>query len=223
MDASLRTRHIFGGRSAIVGTQAEACATRGFTLVEMLVALIVGLLVLIGVHQVFVAGVTTQTTASSQMEVDRKAQVAMDEIVRNLRQAAPSIVTLSPAILDDYDSTHRDRIHFAAAPGTDMEPVKLDTDGDGIGDLPQDRRYWLQSSGGTSFNLMRKIGGSGYSGGNVLASGVTELILTFRDSAGNQTNLAKSTARVDTELTIRQGSNWSTLRSTVKLRNYAGS
>jgi len=57
----------------------------GFTLTELLVALLVGLLVLAGVHRVFMAGLTTQNTASLQTEVNRKAQVGLDSIASKLR------------------------------------------------------------------------------------------------------------------------------------------
>lgn len=55
------------------------------TLTELLVAVFVGLLVLAGVHRIFVAGLTTQNTTSIQSEVNRKAQIAVDNIVSKLR------------------------------------------------------------------------------------------------------------------------------------------
>ncbi|UCC67369.1 MAG: hypothetical protein JSV79_09570 [Armatimonadota bacterium] len=60
----------------------------GFTFIEVLVAVIVGLLVLAGLHRVFVSGVTTQRTTSLQTEVNRKAQVAMDDMASRLRGSA---------------------------------------------------------------------------------------------------------------------------------------
>ncbi len=57
----------------------------GFSLVEVLVAVLVGLLVLAGLHRVFVAGLTTQQVTSLQSEVNRKAQVAMDDMISRLR------------------------------------------------------------------------------------------------------------------------------------------
>jgi len=58
---------------------------RGFTLIELLVASIVGLLVLAGVHRIFVAGLTTQNITSLESEVNRRAQVAMDDMMDRLR------------------------------------------------------------------------------------------------------------------------------------------
>jgi type II secretory pathway component PulJ len=57
----------------------------GFTLTELLVAALVGLLVLAGLHRMLVAGLATQTTTSLQTEVNRRAQVAMDDMVDRLR------------------------------------------------------------------------------------------------------------------------------------------
>jgi phosphotransferase system glucose/maltose/N-acetylglucosamine-specific IIC component len=170
-------------------------------MVEMLVAVAVGLLVMVGLHQMFVSTVTTQTTTSSQMEVDRRVQVAMDEITSLLRQAAPSTLLLKPAVLDNYDAQHPDRIHFAGAPSPNLEPGP-------------DVRYWVSTG-----QLRRNIGASGYAGGSVLATGVTDLRFTFYNAAGTQTTAAVETVRVAATLTIRDGRNWSIVQSSVKLRN----
>jgi prepilin-type N-terminal cleavage/methylation domain-containing protein len=60
-------------------------AGSGFTLTELLVSLLVGCLVLAGVHRIFVVGLATQNTTSLQTEVNRKAQVGLDSIVSKLR------------------------------------------------------------------------------------------------------------------------------------------
>jgi len=57
----------------------------GFTLTELLVAALVGLLVLAGLHRILVAGLATQNMTSLQTEVNRRAQVAMDDMVDRLR------------------------------------------------------------------------------------------------------------------------------------------
>ena len=59
--------------------------SRGLTFTEILVAVLVGLLILAGLHRIFVAGLTTQTTTSLQTEVNRKAQVALDHMMDRLR------------------------------------------------------------------------------------------------------------------------------------------
>ena len=67
----------------------------GFTLTELLVGLIVGLLVLAGVHRIFVAGIKTQNTTSLQTEVNRKAQVGIDNMVSRLRGSS-EVLDASP-------------------------------------------------------------------------------------------------------------------------------
>jgi len=73
----------------------SAGANRGFTLIELLVGLLVGLLVLAGVHRIFVAGIKTQNTTSLQTEVNRKAQVAIDNMVSKLRGSS-EVLDASP-------------------------------------------------------------------------------------------------------------------------------
>ncbi len=185
----------------------------GFTITEVLVALFIGLLVMIGLHQMFVAGVSTEATTSSQMEVDRKAQVAMDDITSRLRHASPSTLTGTVAILADYDSAHPDRIDFAGPPGPDLEPPK------DAGNNIIHNRYWLDAG-----SLKRKIGGSGYTGGEVLADSVTQLVFSFyaRDLITKQlvsTNLAHQTVAVQVKLTVEQGRLSSSVQSMVELRN----
>ena len=54
----------------------------------MLVSLILGLTILVGVYKVLSGGIMTQTTVLAQQEINRKAQVGMDEMVRILRGAS---------------------------------------------------------------------------------------------------------------------------------------
>jgi prepilin-type N-terminal cleavage/methylation domain-containing protein len=186
---------------------------RGFTITEVLVALLIGLLVMIGLHQMLVAGVSTETTTSSQMEADRKAQVAMDDITSRLRHASPSTLSATSAVLSDHDSAHPDRIDFAGPPGADLEPPK------DAGDDIIHNRYWLEAG-----TLKRKIGGNNYTGGDVLADNVTQLVFSFyaRDSITKQlvpTSLAHQTVAVQVQLTIQEGRISTSMQSTVGLRN----
>lgn len=180
----------------------------GFTIAEMLVAVLVGLLIMAGLYRMFVAGLATQTTATSEVEVVRKAQVVMDDIAFRLRQSAPSTLYGWPAILEDADPQYPDRIHFAAPPGSNLEP-----------DPTAEVRYWLRTGA-----LRRKIGGNNYTGGEVLAGDVSQLVFTFYryDASANlfvPTDLAAETVAVKVQLTITEGKVSSTLESTVRLRN----
>jgi len=77
-------RHIGTKRQSIPGRAGPGRAG-GFTLTEVLVAVVIGLLVLVGIHRIFVAGLSSETTTGLQTEVNRKAQVAMDEMIDRLR------------------------------------------------------------------------------------------------------------------------------------------
>jgi len=175
----------------------------GFALVEMLV----GLVVMAGLHQMFVSSLTAQTTTSSQMEADRRTQVAMAETTSALRQASPSGLLLASPILADRDPTHPDRIDCAGPRGADTEPPK------GSGDVTH-YRYWLDSGA-----LKRSIGGSNYTGGSVLTTEVTKPAFTFYDAAGNVSSKRTQTVRAGVGLTIQDGSSWSVVGSAVRLRD----
>ena len=69
---------------------------------------VVGLLVLVGLHRVFVAGMKTQTTTSLQTEVNRKAQVALDDISARMRGA------------QTVEDNGTDRIWFIDQDGNDV-------------------------------------------------------------------------------------------------------
>ena len=80
----------------------------GFTLTEALVAVAVGLLVLVGIHRIFVTGLGSETTTSLQMEVNRNAQVAMDDMMDRMRGGRTVV------------SASGDRIAFADQEGADV-------------------------------------------------------------------------------------------------------
>jgi len=161
---------------------------------EMLVAILVGLLVMVGLHQMFVASLTSQTTTSFQVEVDRKAQVAMDDIIARLRG--------SSGVLVDHDPAHPDRIAF--------------TDQDG-----QEVRYWVDSGnlrralGATSYS------GGAVLASNVGELVFTcywwnpDLV----PPREQETLLASKAKRVRARLKVQEGNNSSVLQSTVRLRN----
>jgi type II secretory pathway pseudopilin PulG len=111
--------------------------TGAFTLTEVLVAILVGLLVLAGVHRIFVAGIKTQNTTSLQTEVNRKAQVAMDDMISRLRGAS-GVVDASPNRIWFVDQEDRNcrywvnegtlRRYCGVASGNYSDGVALATD-----------------------------------------------------------------------------------------------
>jgi len=159
---------------------------------EMLVAILVGLLVMVGLHQMFVASLTSQTTTSFQVEVDRKAQVAMDDIIARLRG--------SSGVLVDHDPAHPDRIAF--------------TDQDG-----QEVRYWVDSGnlrralGATSYS------GGAVLASNVGELVFTYYWWNPTAAREEETLSASAAKRVRARLKVQEGNNSSLLQSTVRLRN----
>jgi len=88
----------------------------GFTLVEALVVVIVGLLVLAGVHRVFVAGLSTQDSTSVQTEVNRKSQVALDSMISRLRGSSGAVESDPNRIW--FIDQNGDNVRYWVADGT---------------------------------------------------------------------------------------------------------
>jgi len=156
---------------------------RGFTFVEVLVSLVVGLLVLVGVHRLFVSGLKGQTATSLQTELNRKAQVALDDMIFWLRGS------------QDVLEGAADRVYFT------------DQSGD------HTVRYWV--SGG---KLYRAQDSSHYSGGEVLASDVSQLVFSYQGLQGMPVEPARAKV-VGIQLQVGREGHSAWLKSSVKLRN----
>lgn len=168
----------------------------GFTLVEMLVALLVGMMVLAGVHHMFVSGLTTQTTTSTQTEANASAQVAMDDMMDRLRGA--------------YAITGLARLNGSAA-FNGITFYDLDPSGN--------QRTWCYWRG-TDGKLYRSLNTTGYSGGAAVASGVQQLTLDARDQNGNSTPTPSQADAVVVSLTVKNGNASVVLVSRVRHRNH---
>ena len=103
---------------------------RGFTLVEALVALLVGLLVLFGIHKIIVAGVKTQTTTSVQTELNRSAQVSMDDLVSRLRGSSGVVDTLADRI--SFTDQEGDNVKYWVEDGELYRAINASKYDDGI-------------------------------------------------------------------------------------------
>jgi prepilin-type N-terminal cleavage/methylation domain-containing protein len=167
----------------------------GFTLTEMLVALVVGLLVLGGVQRLFFSGIAVEATTSSQTEANRGAQVAMDEMVDRLRGA--------------YAVTDLARLNGSVTPNA-IAFSDLDTWGN-----QRVWRYWRGADG----KLYRSLNTTGYSGGVVLASDVQQLAFDGRDQNGNPTASPDQAVAVVVSLTLQKGTSSAVLVSRVRHRN----
>lgn len=80
---------------------------RGFTLVELMVALVIGLLLLGGVLQLFLGSKQTYQTQEALGRVQQESRFAFDTLSRELRmigyQGCASSATLSPNVIADND------------------------------------------------------------------------------------------------------------------------
>jgi Tfp pilus assembly protein PilW len=161
----------------------------------MLVAILIGVMVLAGVHHIFVSGLTTQTTTSTQIEASADAQVAMDEMMDRLR-GAYSISDLAHL----NGSTTVNAIAFS----------DLDTSG-----AQRVWRYWR----GTDAKLYRSLNTSGYSGGIAAATDVQQLVFDARDQNGNATATPSQAIAVVVSLTVKKGNASLDLVSRVRHRN----
>ena len=160
----------------------------GFTLPEALVALILGLTILVGVYKVLSGGIMTQTTVVAQQEINRKAQVGMDEMVRILRGAS--------------------QIQDA---GTNRITV-IDQDGNSV-------RFYLSGA-----QLMKVVNGSSYSGGQSIASNITNLSLIYYylNAGARQQQQPPNLSQVNEvglQLTAGQTGYVITLSSAARMRN----
>lgn len=82
-------------------------AERGFTLVELLVGMVLGLIVIGGGVMMFTAGIRSQPQVDSQAAAIQQARTSMERMVRELRQGSsvPVASGSSVAVVTDVDGT----------------------------------------------------------------------------------------------------------------------
>lgn len=147
----------------------------GFTIVEVLVALSIFLLILMGIMQVFEPSNLAYQTSQRKLDVQQNGRVAMDTIVRQLRMAGyfPENV--------DNDLTNNQLNSVEIATDTAIA-VAGDLDGAGV----TNTFFFCRDSGG----LRRVRGARGAAGsytcssGDVLAESVTNLGFAYYDVNG---------------------------------------
>jgi type IV pilus assembly protein PilW len=106
--------------------------TKGVTLIELLVALVVSALVIGGIYRVFVAQTRAYTVQDQVVEVQQNIRSAMEILLRDLRMAgydsdsiSSKISVANPIVVDpitgdhivrvnyEYDDTHRHEVIYA--------------------------------------------------------------------------------------------------------------
>jgi prepilin-type N-terminal cleavage/methylation domain-containing protein len=80
-------------------------ATRGFTLVELMVASAVGALVLTGVAAVFVGSNVSFSAVGNYVSMDRSSENALDEMSRDIRRSANLTSFASNQLVFNYSGT----------------------------------------------------------------------------------------------------------------------
>ena len=145
----------------------------GFSLVEMLVALSVFLLILMGIFQVFDPSNTAYMVSERKLDVQQNARVAMDIMTRQIRMAGffPENFDTNPA----NDQANKLEIATNAALA-----VAGDLDGSGSTSA---FFFCLDSGGLKVVKGARGVAGSyTCSSGNVLAESVTSLGFAYYDT-----------------------------------------
>jgi prepilin-type N-terminal cleavage/methylation domain-containing protein len=147
---------------------------RGFTIVEMMIALSVFFLVLGGLFQLFGPSNVMYAAGHRKLDVQQSARVAMDTIVRQMRMAGyfPENFDANPG------NDQANPIHIA----TDTAlTVYGDTDGSGASQV-----YTFCLDAGGLRRLRENLAGATYqcANGEVLADNVTNLRFAYYDRDG---------------------------------------
>jgi prepilin-type N-terminal cleavage/methylation domain-containing protein len=148
----------------------------GFTLVELMVAMSIFLLILVGVFQVFDPSHSAYQASESKLGVQQNARVAMDRMARQIRMTGyfPENVDTNPG---------NDIANPVQAASDTALAVAGDLDGTGASMV---YTFCLDSAG---LRLVRGAIGTGASytcsNGQVMAESVTALRFAYFDSANN--------------------------------------
>jgi prepilin-type N-terminal cleavage/methylation domain-containing protein len=145
----------------------------GFTIVEVLVALSIFLLILMGIMQVFEPSNTAYQSSQRKLNVQQNGRVAMDVMVRQIRMTG-----YFPENIDT--TTANDQLNSVEVATNAALAVAGDLDGSG---LTNTFLFCLDSAGLRRVQGPRGAGGS-YTCGNgaVLAEGVTNLAFAYYDA-----------------------------------------
>ena len=145
----------------------------GFTIVEVLVALSIFLLILMGIMQVFEPSNSAYQSSQRKLNVQQNGRVAMDVMVRQIRMAG-----FFPENIDtDNSNDQQNSVEVATNAAI---AVAGDLDGTGVTNT---FLFCLDSAGLRRVQGPRGAGGS-YTCGNgvVLAEGVTNLAFAYYDA-----------------------------------------
>lgn len=157
-------------------TRRRPARQGGFTIVEVLVALSIFLLVLMGIMQVFEPSNMAYQTSQRKLNVQQNGRVAMDLMVRQIRMAGFFPENIDTNNTNDQSNTVEVATNAAIA-------VAGDLDGSGVTNA---FLFCLDSGGLRRVQGTRGVAGSYVcSGGAVLAESVTSLAFAYYDANNN--------------------------------------
>ena len=122
----------------------------GLTLVELLIGVVLSLIVLIGVHSLFVSQTRAYSLSNQIMDMQGTARFALNLIVSNLQMAgydpqASNMVGITAYKNNDYTPTNDPALSL----GTDTQLYfTVDSDGDGVIDNNDSERFGFRVNSG---------------------------------------------------------------------------
>lgn len=78
---------------------------RGFALIELIIVIALIALAFMGIYNLFSGGTKAWLTGSSQINAQQNVRMAMDKMVREIRQAGYGVVDTNDKILEDSSET----------------------------------------------------------------------------------------------------------------------
>lgn len=152
-------------------TDPIARQTGGFTLIEMLIALVLGSLVVLGLFDFLSSQQRVYMVQEQVADMQQNARAALDILTREIRMAGynpAGLIVSPPGIVTAAASS----LHFTA---------DLNGNGttNGVSDSDEDVTYSYDS---TNLQVTRKVGSGA---AQAVAERITELAFTYYDALGN--------------------------------------
>jgi len=161
--------------------------TAGFTLIEILVSMTIGLVVLAGVAGTFTAH-TRQNNAEEQIvQMQQNVRAALDLMVREIQMAGykPNGGTVTGVTWS-----------------TSQLEIQADMDGNGsINTAAGSEEDIIYAYDNVNFQITRKLGSSGTA--QLLADNITAFTFSYLDANGSATTTSSSVRKVSISITAR--------------------
>ena len=154
----------------------------GFTLVELMVAMSIFLLILVGIFQVFDPSHSAYQASERKLGVQQNARVAMEQMVREIRQAGYDPCRYTTGCTSAFDPVQPSIFPIQAFSASSIW-VRADRNANGSTGDADESVCFYRDGGGV---LRRKTtGGDCSSGGEELARNITSFTLTYLKADGS--------------------------------------